>query len=151
MIGTYGSRSVALGGFHSQAGWLAFNAVGLGLVALAHRTRLFRVAEALPATEDCGPNPAAAYLAPLMALIGTLMITAAFSVSSGFDRWYPLRILAAAVVLWHYRGEYPDLRWGGSWRGFGPALAIGCVVFALWMALEPARSPRRFPGVGGGP
>ena len=32
-IGTSGWREIALGGFHSQAGWLLFNAVGLTFVA----------------------------------------------------------------------------------------------------------------------
>src|SRR4029077_19809469 len=40
-LGTYGSRAVALGGFHSQVGWLAFIAVALGLVAGSQRLGFF--------------------------------------------------------------------------------------------------------------
>lgn len=36
-IGTWGSRDVALGGFRSQAGWIAFNAVSPGLIAWSRR------------------------------------------------------------------------------------------------------------------
>ena len=41
LIGTWFSPAVALGGFHSQAGWLAFNVVALGLVAVAGRSPFF--------------------------------------------------------------------------------------------------------------
>ena len=40
-IGALGHPSVAVGGFHSQAGWIAFNAVGLGLVAGSRALGLF--------------------------------------------------------------------------------------------------------------
>jgi exosortase E/protease (VPEID-CTERM system) len=130
ILGTYGSQAVALGGFHSQAGWLAFNAVGLGLVIASHRSRFFRPG-AGPHLRRTGPNPAAAYLGPVLALLATMMVTGAFS--AGFDRLYPLRVLAAGIVLWHYRSEYTDLRRTWSWE----AMAIGTAVFAIWMALEP--------------
>jgi exosortase E/protease (VPEID-CTERM system) len=131
ILGTYGSRAVAVGGFHSHAGWLGFNAVALGLVIGSHRSRFFR-AGANGCLEKTEPNPAAAYLGPMLALLATMMVTGAFS--AGFDRLYPLRVLASAVVLWHYRPEYTDLRWSWSWG----ATAIGAAVFVLWMALEPA-------------
>ena len=44
LVGTRVSPEVALGGFHSQAGWLAFNALALGTLAeeLAFRGYLMR-------------------------------------------------------------------------------------------------------------
>src|SRR5262249_58040956 len=56
LIGTWGSRQVALGGFHSQAGWLAFNLAALALVFLTQRMRLFSTQTGSAA----GPNPTAA-------------------------------------------------------------------------------------------
>jgi len=41
MIGASGWLEVAKGGFHSQAGWLSFNAVSLGLVAITMRGGYF--------------------------------------------------------------------------------------------------------------
>jgi exosortase E/protease (VPEID-CTERM system) len=137
LIGSYASRDVATGGFHSQAGWLAFNAVGLGLIAISYRTHFFRAPGTIPASEQ-GANPVAAYLAPMMALIGVTMVVNAVSHSPGFDRFYAVHILVAAAVLWFYRRDYPDLRWEGNWGAFLPPVALGIVVFALWMALEPA-------------
>ena len=60
-----------------------------------------------------------------------MMITGAFS--SGFDRFYPLRVLAATAALWYFRRYSSGLRWTWSW----PAVAIGVGTFVLWMALEP--------------
>ena len=135
ILGTYGSQAVALGGFHSQAGWLAFNVVGLGLVIGSRRLRFFRTDDKTddnPGHEGVGSNPTAAYLGPMLALLATMMITGAFS--AGFDRLYPLRVIVSALVFWHYRREYTDLRRTWSWE----SAAIGLVVFGLWMALEPA-------------
>lgn len=135
VIGTHVSSTVALGGFHSQAGWLAFNVVALGLVLVSRRARIFAVTEAQPAVLD---NPTAAYLAPLLALVGTVMATAAFQGAGrlGFDVAYPLRVVAVALTRWAFRSSYKGLRPAWSWS----SLAIGAAVFALWMALEPAAS-----------
>ena len=46
--------------------------------------------------------------------------------------------LAVAAALWVFRRGYAGLRWSWSW----PAVAVGAVVFAVWMALEPAPTGR---------
>ncbi len=76
----------------------------------------------------------------MLSLIGMMMVINAVSDTRGFDRLYPFRVLVAAAVLWFYRRDHPDLRWNGKWIEFWPAVALGGVVFALWMALEPASS-----------
>ncbi|HEX5271083.1 MAG TPA: CAAX prenyl protease-related protein, partial [Gemmataceae bacterium] len=118
-------------GFHSQAGSLAFNAVGLGTVALAQR--FFRSRGADPA-EGATSDPLP-WLLPLLVLTGTMMLTAA--VSAGFDWLYPLRVGAVAVVLWFLRRHYRELSGSLSWV----AVAAGALVFALWLALEPPPRP----------
>jgi exosortase E/protease (VPEID-CTERM system) len=130
-IGASGSPEVALGGFHSQAGWLAFNAVALGLVGFTQCVQFIWKAPARP-EEALGSGGTSAFLAPMVAIIATMMVTRAFS--SGFDWLYPLRPLAVVLILWFYRREYTELRWNGSWQ----AVAIGVVAFLLWMALQPA-------------
>ncbi len=150
-IGSSGWPEVALGGFHSQAGWLTFNAVGLGFVALslhvryftnsafqdaravrngdsalADRTRL--VSGGVPTTAD----PTTAYLAPFLAVVATAMVTGAFS--AGFDWLYPARVVAAGAALWMFRKSYSELKWKWSWHAIG----IGVVVFLLWLVLMPA-------------
>jgi CAAX prenyl protease-like protein len=60
------------------------------------------------------------------------MLTGAFA--AGLDWLYPTRVIAAAWVLWVFRKHYVNLGWTMSWR----AMAIGCVTFAIWIALVPA-------------
>ena len=60
------------------------------------------------------------------------MLTGAFS--SGLDWLYPLRVVAAAWVLWIFRRHYTHLGWSLSWR----AVAIGIVTFGTWLVLVPA-------------
>jgi len=128
-IGSLGARRLALGGFHSEAGWLAFNAVALGLVAVTQRARFFSRQPSSPAGTRL-PNATAAYLGPLLAIVGTAMVTAALS--SGFDWLYPLRVAAAGGTLWYFWRRYP--RW--QWTGPSPAVAVGAAVFVLWIGLD---------------
>jgi exosortase E/protease (VPEID-CTERM system) len=130
-IGSWGSRDVALGGFHSQVGWLAFNVVALGLIGFAQSVRFIWKAPARPQAAR-GSGATSAYLAPIVAIIATAMVTRAFS--SGFDWLYPLRPLAVILVLWFCRRDYAELRWSWSWQ----AVAIGVAAFLLWMAMQPA-------------
>ncbi len=128
-VGTWGSAAVAKGGFHSQAGWLAFNAVALGVMALAQRLRWFA---RRPAAATAGSNATAAWLGPLLVLVAARMVTGAFT--SGFDWFYPVRVLATAAALWYGWRHYTGLQWSWSWRAAG----IGAAVYLLWLALEPA-------------
>jgi exosortase E/protease (VPEID-CTERM system) len=131
-VGTSGWPAVAKGGFHSQAGWVGFSAVALGLVALTSRRGYFmRPAETAPAAV-AEPNPTAAYLVPFLTIVASAMITGAFS--AGFDQLYPVRVLAAAVAIWIFRKSYADVKWSWSW----PATMIGAVAFVIWIAMTPA-------------
>jgi len=145
-IGTSVSPAVALGGFHSQAGWLFFLSVSLGLMAVSHRVGLF-AAENMVTPEvagPAGPVEAPALLVPALVLLASAMITSAVS-SGEFDRWYPLRVVVTAVALWRFRATYRKLDWRWTWQ----APAIGVVVFALWVALETL-GPARGAGVEAG-
>ncbi len=112
-------------GFHSVAGWLFFNFIACGLIWASRRLGLFSKAQSVAP----GPNPAAAYLVPMLAIIATSMITVAFS--SGFEVLYPLRMIIAALALWWYRAEFASMQWKVSWF----AVLSGVLVFALWIAL----------------
>jgi exosortase E/protease (VPEID-CTERM system) len=129
-VGTWISPEVAMGGFHSSAGVLLFCAISLGFLWAAERSPFF-AAEAPPAAEALDGNPAAAYLAPLLAIVATATAAAALS-PGGVDVLYPLRVVAAGAARWYFWPRYPDLRWAWSW----PALGAGVAAFGLWMALE---------------
>lgn len=132
-IGTSGWPEIALGGFHSQAGWLLFNAVGLTLVAVINRGAYFMQAsrpQFIPAT-PAAADSTTAFVGPLVAMLAAAMVTGA--VSAGFDWLYPARIAAAVFVMWRCRRAYSNLRWSCS---FG-AVAIGIVTFVVWIAMLP--------------
>ena len=48
LIGSAGAREIAVGGFHSQAGWIAFNVVALGFSVVARRVPYFTLARRTP-------------------------------------------------------------------------------------------------------
>jgi exosortase E/protease (VPEID-CTERM system) len=135
LIGNAGFPDVADYGFHSQAGWLAFNVVACALAVLSRRIAwLSRTARSpgVPAARD---NPTAAYLMPLLAILAAGMLSQA--ISSRFEYFYPLRLVAAAMVLWIYRERLMLLDWRASWRGF----AVGAFIFVVWMAGAHALIP----------
>jgi exosortase E/protease (VPEID-CTERM system) len=135
-IGSSGWPAVAQGGFHSQAGWLTFNAVALAFVALTNRAGYFKRQEQAAADEARLVKPTSAdstiaSLSPFVALLGMAMVTGA--VSAGFDWLYGVRIAAAAGVLYACRDSYRRLTWTCSWE----ACAIGCATAVMWIATFP--------------
>lgn len=132
-IGDAGYPRVAAVGFHSQAGWIAFNMSAFGVAIIARRTTwLNRLAGP---SEQASTNPTAAYLVPLLAIIAAGMV--AHALSSGFDVLYPLRLIAALAALWFFRKSYRDIDWRASWRG----ALVGGLVFLIWMAFAHVLLP----------
>ena len=132
LIGNAGAERIALGGFHSQAGWIAFSLVALGVCAAARRVAWFNIqtAPAAPAVLDAAPNPVAVYLVPFLAILAAGLIASA--ASAGFEWLYGLRVLAAVGAFWYFRRSYRDLD-----MRFGPAaLVIGAAACAMWIALD---------------
>lgn len=135
-IGASISSPIAMGGFHSQAGWLAFNAIALSFVYVVWKTPAFRPSAASEASESVVYEYAAGpFLAPLLMLLAVMMIATAMS-ALDFDWLYPVRVVATLVIVAWYLPTYRRLgflSWRWSWTPF----AIGGVVFAMWMLLEP--------------
>jgi exosortase E/protease (VPEID-CTERM system) len=124
LIGAAGHQGVAAVGFHSQAGWIAFNAAAFGVAfAAKHSPWLNRAA---PRAEPIAHDATAAYLLPLLAILAAGMI--AHAVSTGFELLYPLRLLWAVIILFAFRSSYRSLDWRFTWRG----VAVGAAVFAVW-------------------
>lgn len=140
LIGDAGAPDVAMVGFHSQAGWLAFTAVALTFSMTTRRLSWLRrepstgsssgttIVTALT-THDTAESPAtAAYLVPFLAILAASFVSKA---ASGHFEWlYPLRFITAAIALWCFRSEYRKLDWRFGW--FSPA--IGATVFLTWIA-----------------
>ncbi|MDQ1470465.1 MAG: hypothetical protein QOJ99_1945 [Bryobacterales bacterium] len=144
LIGHAGAQRVAISGFHSQAGWIAFNLVALGISVVTPRIGWLRAEQqASPSQEtQTERNPAVAFLLPFAVILAAGMISRA--TADQFEWLYALRFFAAAPVLWYYRSEYGIQNWIPDWF----AVLAGISVFLLWLALDYGPHPDN--GIAGG-
>jgi exosortase E/protease (VPEID-CTERM system) len=129
LIGTAGAERIAISGFHSQAGWMAFNLVALGFTVASSRAPWFTN---IPASKDDATpfkNPLAPWLMPFVMILSAGMISRVFT--GDFEWLYPLRFFAAVGTLVFFRRRYTSLDWRLDWTG----PAIGVLVFILWIGL----------------
>jgi len=150
LIGCFGSEEVAMVGFHSQFGWIAFTVVALAFCVVAEKLPWVRKCHspasfpvdgplngALEAAagvsehenESRGESPAIrAYLIPFLAILAATFVSKA---ASGYFEWlYPLRFVAAAVALCCYWPRLKTLNWRFGWI----APVAGVAVFLVWIA-----------------
>jgi exosortase E/protease (VPEID-CTERM system) len=145
LIGNLGAPNVAVHGFHSEAGWIAFNVVAIGFALSAQRLPWISRRKADRAL-DIKPigDTTAAYLIPFLAILAAAMISRAGS--GGFEWLYPLRFFAAAAALWFFRSQYASLNWHFGW--FAPV--AGGAIFAMWIGLDSRSSAHADNSVGAG-
>ena len=127
IIGSAGFPDIASYGFHSQAGWITFNAVACGLVLMSRRSAWLTRQAATVGAPAAINNPTAAYLMPLLAIIAAGI--ASHALSGRFETLYPLRPIACLAKLCRYRHRIKSKKWRWSWR----APLVGLGVFLLWM------------------
>jgi exosortase E/protease (VPEID-CTERM system) len=126
LIGDAGHPDVAVYGFHSQAGWIAFNTVACGLVLLSRRSTWLNGTAAISASSEAD-NPTATYLMPLLGILAAGALSRAMS--GEFEIFYPLRLIVALAILAHYRHKLATIDWRWSWRG----PAVGAGIFGIWI------------------
>jgi exosortase E/protease (VPEID-CTERM system) len=141
VIGNAGHPAVALNGFHSEAGWIAFSAISIGFLLIADHSHYFQkrgvatiartVAKPAARSFSSEAEITVAYLMPLLAIMATGLFTRA--VSNGFETLYPLRFVFAAAVILFFRKDYRNIRWNIRAMDVVLGLAVG----ALWIALAP--------------
>ncbi len=129
-IGNAGAKQIAVGGFHSQAGWISFNAVAFGLCVVARRSPWFSLRTRSPDPVRTAEDATGAFLLPFLAILGVGMLVRA--ASAGFESLYPLRLVAAVVALWIFRRSYKNCDWRFGWTA--PVAGVG--VFVLWVGLD---------------
>lgn len=131
LIGSAGAARVAVSGFHSQAGWIAFNAVALGIAWITPKIDWIMIGDKKqPQASPTVVNRTVPYLLPFAAILAAGMVSRA--ASDRFEWLYPLRFFAAAIALWFGRREYATLKWRPGWL----SVFAGAVVFALWYGLD---------------
>jgi exosortase E/protease (VPEID-CTERM system) len=144
LIGNAGAKDIAMGGFHSRAGWLAFNGIALAFCAVAVHLPWF-LKDPAKVQGDAEPrNPTALYLMPFLAITAASFLSRALS--GGFELFYPLRLLAAASVFWYYRAEYRGLQWKFGWT----APVFGALVFVAWIVWARVNGQAQNPALATG-
>lgn len=136
-LGASGHEALAVGAFHSKAGWVLFLAIVFALIAAAEHLPWLQRAPAAGAPASGPPLPAAlgAHVAPLVVTMATALVTTSLS-SEAFDRWYGARVLAGLAALVAVRRGLPRL--SPFPLSFLP-LAIGGAVALLWISAAGAR------------
>ncbi len=144
-IGARFSPDLALGGFHSKAGWLLFSVITIGMAFLGHHSPWF--SKAPNANEPASDNRlTTAFLLPMLVLLGVALVTGMLGHSEGIG--YALRMalgIATLALLWE---SYRDLRWRAP--GALLACAAGIALGLGWLATGwpfPHEPPA--PGTGG--
>jgi exosortase E/protease (VPEID-CTERM system) len=126
LIGDAGYPDIAIYGFHSQAGWIAFNCTAAGIAYVSLRNSWFSRAASTTTMVVTAPATAA-YLLPFLTILAVGMLSRA--ASGSFETLYPIRLLAAALVIGYCWPKLRALDFRFSWRG----IAIGVGVFGLWL------------------
>ena len=144
-IGVEGNPELAVGGFHSHAGWLMFTLVALGVIALAQTVPALQknsTSSAGYAAGNVAPlpllqDPIVAKILPFAIFMLSAMLASAFSQNPSLV--YPLRVLLMAGVLVVFWKIYIRL----SWRIDPVALAAGIAIGLMWVLIpvEPSDGP----------
>lgn len=120
--------------FHSNAGWIIFNLLMLGLLTSVFRMRWLSAdnRENVAMETSFWKLPALGFLAPLIILLWVGLATGGLHTEK-IDPWYALKIAAATLsllVLW--RPRLPE-KLSVQWL---PALGVGMIVFGIWVIAE---------------
>lgn len=131
-IGAHVSPDVAIGGFHSQAGWMMFLIVTIAIMIITHRISFFHKSGEVRKKE---PSPAAreatALLAPFLAMMAAAIVAGAFTADG--DWLYALRVAAISLAVFACWRFYRAMDW---LIGAEPFLA-GLLVGVLWIVSDP--------------
>ncbi|MDX2201450.1 MAG: exosortase E/protease, VPEID-CTERM system [Hyphomicrobiaceae bacterium] len=130
LIGATLSPQVAAQGFHSQAGWISFLLVSIGLVIASRRLGLLTRPAQAPAARRA-LSRTEAFMIPFIALMAGSIIAAMLA---PYDR--PAYVIKAAVAAIAIAAVWRQLRLAGegaSWL----AVTAGAAVGAAWIATDP--------------
>lgn len=151
IIGIEGQPDLAVGGFHSHAGWVMFTAVALGVIAVARRVGwLHRAAPVHAAPVRPLPPLRQDRIAARILPFAIFMLTAvvAPAISQNPAMFYPIRVLllaGAVALVWPALRDLPR-------RVSGLAWLVGIAVGVVWVAIPvaPAEGPPPYGALTGG-
>jgi exosortase E/protease (VPEID-CTERM system) len=125
-IGSSISPAIAMQGFHSNAGWVSFIMVSLGIIFFARNIKMFRGTVSTPHFTIDSVN---ALVIPFLVTLAVTLISSSFSTE--FQWLYPVRVIftgLAIFLLWkHFNIKVlaPPLF----------SILAGIFVFLLWIAM----------------
>jgi exosortase E/protease (VPEID-CTERM system) len=139
LLGAHVSPDIALGGFHSQFGWISFLLIAITIMTIAQRIEFFGVTAhsasaanaARPSARAAESNPTVLYLAPFIALMAAQILT---RVAAPQDYLlYPLKVFAVLGILVALRNLYARFSWSPAMS----SILIGALAGAVWIATDP--------------
>jgi exosortase E/protease (VPEID-CTERM system) len=124
IVGARLDPAIAVGSFHSKAGWVFFCAITLAVAALGRRLPFFAKRDGSDADGEVShDNPTAPLLLPVLCWIGIGLVTSTFS--EGHDPLYALRVVGSGLVLALYRDSYRAWLVRPALLSFGVGAAVG--------------------------
>lgn len=151
VIGLEGQPDLAVGGFHSHAGWVMFTAVALGIIAVARKVPALHrdpgpVAVATQPLPPLRQDPVAARILPFAVFMLTAVLVPAISQNPAI--FYPIRVLLLAGVVALVWPAIRDLP-----RQVSPmAWLVGVAIGVMWVAIPvtPSDAPPPYGALTGG-
>ena len=137
VIGLEGNPELAVGGFHSHAGWLMFTLIAVGIVAVAQSVPALQKGWPTQPSGETAPyapppffqDPLVARILPFAVFMFSALLSQAFAANPGIV--YPLRVLAMAAALLAFWQVIAAL----EWRVSIPAVAVGAAIGLMWVAV----------------
>jgi len=131
-IGARIDPTLALGGFHSKAGWVLFSGITLGIAFVGHHSPWFaKRSESDTAAASSGHDRqlTTAFLLPMTVLLAAALISGMVGHSDGAG--YALRMACGVLTLAALWGQYGDLRWRDP--GALGACSFGLALGIVWL------------------
>ncbi|MEP3637644.1 MAG: exosortase E/protease, VPEID-CTERM system [Paracoccaceae bacterium] len=141
-IGLNGNPELAVGGFHSHAGWLMFTLVALGIITLAQSVPALQKAATTGATQTAAPiaplplfqDPIVARILPFAIFMLSALPASALVNVPGVV--YPVRVVLMTAVLALFWRVYKAM----PWRIDPVSIFVGLAIGAMWVLIpvEPS-------------
>lgn len=132
VIGARISPELAVGGFHSYAGWMFFSLLAFLLVWLIHVVGFIHVRSEAASAPQVGQEAYVSQITPITVFFVTGVV--ASSLTSDVDLAFPARALVLGAALGVFWRQYRDLRCSVDMA----AVLAGAAVGVAWLATEPS-------------
>ena len=135
-IGANISPEIALGGFHSQFGWICFLLVAITIMTVAQQIPFFAASGSKSGQQIKAPSRSTddrvvAFLVPFIAMMAADIMTRSFAPHD--QALYPLKVVAIAAAIYVYRLAYARIAEAPS----ALSLSMGAAAGFVWIATDP--------------